>query len=115
MKKLLLTLITPLLALGIIFLVSQNAVVAVISELSSPERLLDSLDVDILQASNQMKMIEVPKEYTEEVIKAFSDAGYKKLNVDTVENAVEVLHSIIEAEKCVMARNYEYLKEEFIK
>lgn len=37
------------------------------------------------------------------------------LTNDTVENAVCVLHSIIEAEKCVMARNYEYLKEEFIK
>lgn len=37
------------------------------------------------------------------------------LTNDTVENAVGVLHSIIEAEKCVMARNYDYLKEEFIK
>ena len=37
------------------------------------------------------------------------------LTNDTVENAVGVLHSIIEAEKCVMARNYNYLKEEFIK
>lgn len=37
------------------------------------------------------------------------------LNNDTVENAVERLHSIITAEKCLMARNYNYLKEEFIK
>ena len=37
------------------------------------------------------------------------------LTNDTVENAVDVLHSIIEAEKCVMARNYDYLKQEFIK
>lgn len=37
------------------------------------------------------------------------------LTNDTVDNAVCVLHSIIEAEKCVMARNYNYLKEEFIK
>ena len=37
------------------------------------------------------------------------------LTNDTVDNAVSVLHSIIEAEKCVMTRNYNYLKEEFIK
>ncbi len=37
------------------------------------------------------------------------------LNNDTVENAVERLHCIITAEKCLMARNYAYLKEEFIK
>ena len=37
------------------------------------------------------------------------------LENDTVENAVERLHSIITAEKCMMARNYNYLKEEFIK
>lgn len=37
------------------------------------------------------------------------------LENDTVENAVKRLHSIITAEKCLMARNYNYLKEEFIK
>ena len=37
------------------------------------------------------------------------------LENDTVENAVERLHSIITAEKCMMTRNYNYLKEEFIK
>ncbi len=37
------------------------------------------------------------------------------LENDTVENAVERLHSIITAEKCMMSRNYNYLKEEFIK
>lgn len=37
------------------------------------------------------------------------------LENDTVENAVRRLHSIITAEKCLMARNYNYLKEEFIK
>ncbi len=34
---------------------------------------------------------------------------------DTVPEAVCRLHSIIEAEKCVMARNYNFIKEEFIK
>lgn len=34
---------------------------------------------------------------------------------DTVSEAVCRLHSIIEAEKCVMARNYNFVKEEFIK
>ena len=34
---------------------------------------------------------------------------------DTVSEAVCRLHSIIEAEKCVMARNYNFIKEEFIK
>lgn len=37
------------------------------------------------------------------------------LENDTVENAVARFHSIIAAERCVMARNYSYLKEEFIK
>lgn len=37
------------------------------------------------------------------------------LENDTVENAVRRLHSIITAEKCLMTRNYNYLKEEFIK
>ncbi len=37
------------------------------------------------------------------------------LENDTVENAVKRLHCIITAEKCLMARNYNYLKEEFIK
>ena len=45
----------------------------------------------------------------------FIDKYNYTLTNDTVENAVDVLHSIIEAEKCVMARNYSYLKEEFIK
>ena len=34
---------------------------------------------------------------------------------DTVSEAVCRLHSIVEAEKCVMARNYNFIKEEFIK
>lgn len=34
---------------------------------------------------------------------------------DTVSEAVCRLHSIIEAEKCVMSRNYNFVKEEFIK
>ena len=34
---------------------------------------------------------------------------------DTVSEAVCRLHSIIEAENCVMARNYNFIKEEFIK
>ena len=33
---------------------------------------------------------------------------------DTVSDAVARLHSIIEAEKCLMARNYNFVKEEFI-
>ena len=33
---------------------------------------------------------------------------------DTVEEAVERLHAIITAEKCLMARNYKYLKDEYI-
>lgn len=37
------------------------------------------------------------------------------LENDTVENAVKRFHSIITAEKCLMVRNYNYLKEEFIK
>ena len=33
---------------------------------------------------------------------------------DAVENAVRKLGEIIKAEKCVMARNYEYIKKEFL-
>lgn len=39
--------------------------------------------------------------------------NYVLLN-DTVENAVRRLGDIIKAEKCVMARNYEYIKKEFL-
>lgn len=34
---------------------------------------------------------------------------------DTVENAVKTLRSIVTAEKCLLARNYKEVKEEFIK
>lgn len=40
--------------------------------------------------------------------------NYVLLN-DTVDAALERLSSIISAEKCIMSRNYNYLKEEFIK
>ena len=37
------------------------------------------------------------------------------LTNDTVENAVERLGAIVNAEKCLLSRNYSYVKDEFIK
>ena len=47
-------------------------------------------------------------------VAAMRESGFE-VTYDTVPEAVCRLHSMIEAEKCVMARNYNFVKEEFIK
>ena len=87
MKKFLLSLITSLVIICLFIIVSQDTVFALIKEFTAPERLFESLDAKIIQATNKSQMIEVSKDQREEVTKKLLDAGYKEIDVEKVENA----------------------------
>ena len=87
MKKILILIIAPLIAFGMLTVASHDAVYALVKEMSSPERILDSLDADVIKTSEKSQMIEVAKEHRETVEEKLDGAGYKPLETEMIENA----------------------------
>ena len=101
MKKILLFIIAPLIVCGILIGASHDTVYALVKEISSPERILDSLEATVIKTSEKSQMIEVAKEHKDTVEKKLDDAGYKPLETEVIENAAYPTNVLVKLDRIV--------------
>ena len=107
MKKILLLIIAPLIVCGILIGASHDTVYALVKEMSSPERILDSLDATVIKTSEKSQMIEVAKEHRDTVEEKLDDAGYKPLETEAIENASYPTDVLIKLDRVVTLQETE--------
>lgn len=107
MKKILILIIAPLIVFGILTVASRDTVYALVKEMSSPERILDSLDATVIKTSEKSQMIEVAKEHRDTVEEKLDDAGYKPLETEAIENASYPTDVLIKLDRVVTLQETE--------
>ena len=107
MKKILILIIAPLIVFGMLTVASSDTVYALIKEMSSPERILDSLDAPVIKTSERSQMIEVAKEHRDTVEEKLDDAGYKPLETEAIENASYPTDMLIKLDRVVTLQETE--------